>query len=156
MANGVLRFGGMPTDAEVNMLMERFGVPQEDKPIPYTEITATLRYEKESNRWGTVVDAWRRRLERDHNVILKAGGGQFVAMTPSDRITHSGSRVKSGVRRIRKAGSIVASTDRGRLSEQDKARADHITIVTAALSHAALEQTRKLPVRLPEPVTQQS
>jgi hypothetical protein len=149
MTDGILRFGGMPTDAEVRMLLERFGKPKENTPIPYTEVEKTLGFARDGqteNRFNTVTAAWRRALVRDHNIHMRRGGGCFVALDPSGRVDLSGSKIKRGVRSIRRGGKIVSTTDRSRLSEDDVRRADHIQVLTAAFNRAAsIESKRKAP-----------
>lgn len=147
-----LRFGGMPTDAEVRMLRDRFGVPEEGTPMPYNEIAQTIRQTERSNRYYTVVNAWRRFLRREHNVILRAGGGCFRAMSPSQRVDHSGDRVKSGLRTIRRAEQVLIGTDRARLTDEEKRRADHTQLIASALTHAARVESQKPVPALPEAV----
>ena len=152
MKDGTLRFGGMPTDAEVNMLMERFGKPEEKIPIPYTEVEKTLHFARDgktAGRWKTVTNAWRQRLRRLHHVEMSAGGGCFTPLPPGDRVVLSASRVHRGSRQFRKASDLIRHTERARLDDAGKKNADHIQVIASAVQFALRTEARKPPRELP-------
>ena len=77
---------GIPTKLDVDKLIQRFGIPEENATFTWEEIAETIGQEKGTYRFKTVVTAWRRQLEQDHNVLLFAPG-QNVGLTVADANT---------------------------------------------------------------------
>jgi len=150
---GKIGFGGMPTDAEVRQLMERFGVPTEGEEISYDAITEVIGYGNNPNRWRTVVAAWRKRLFRDSNIIMRAGGGMFVVLDPAARVDHSISGMKAGARKVRRSERVIVRTERNRLDEGYKAKYDHAINSASAIRLALRSEAARMKTpRLPEEV----
>lgn len=147
------RFGGLPTDVDVRMLFEAFTVPEVGTVIPYASIADILKTPARSNRFRTVVEAWRRRLAREHNVYLRASDGAYTAMTAPERVDFGGSKLRSSLRAMRRAHTVVGGTDRSQLTDVQRAAADHVLLTSATVIQAARLQARaKKPLALPEGV----
>lgn len=154
MSNFKQFFGGIPTEMDVRTLIEQFGVPKAGTSITYDEVASAINQKIKSHRYGTVTNAWRRKLFREHNVIFRAREGKFTVMDPGQRVFHGGERLRRGAREFRKANVIVTSTDRAKLTDEEKAQADHIQLTTATAIQACRIQARlKTPVQLPEAVS---
>ena len=152
MAEYQIRFEGKPTDAEVGMLLARFGKPPEEgSSIAYGDVTTVLGIQAGDNRWKTITNAWRNRLRREYNAETKAGGGMFTVLIPVQRIDLASTRTKGAFRGIRRAHKVILGTDMGRLEAPDKTRADHLLMVHAKLS-LALKANGSKPIELPEPI----
>lgn len=111
-------FRGIPTKIDVDRIIEQFGIPEEGTEIDMKDIAKVIRVEKRSYRFSTVVTAWKKRLFREHNILMVATGeGSYRAAAPDERIDYSTRKVSSGRRAIGRAIVIAHSTDAGRLSE---------------------------------------
>lgn len=144
--SGRLHFGGIPTEIDVRKLVEQFGVPKEGAKITWEELEETLEMDRSVQRFRTVTNAWRKKLFREHGLLVKAigmGEGLEIA-TPSQRIDVSSRQFKHGMRRIRRASHIAISTDRGRLSEDEKRVQDHLSAVAAQMIGMARVEAKKL------------
>lgn len=126
--NLVIFNGGISTEPEVNALIEKFGVPEPNAEIPYSEVEKVIGVDRKKSRWASVTTAWRNRLEREHNVLLEAVPGEgFRAMTPDDRIVYSGKKYKHGIKAITRALVVVQKTDLAQLIDENKRAATHIS-----------------------------
>jgi hypothetical protein len=85
-----LHFGGMSTDPEVKRLREQYpaAMLQPGFTIHYDDISTIIGVEYGQTRWDTVVDAWRRKIEKEDNVVLlpERGLRRFRVASPEDRV----------------------------------------------------------------------
>lgn len=146
-------FAGLPTDIDIRALTEAFGVPEEGDSISYDEIANTIKVPVGSNRYHTVVGQWRKRLQREHNIYMKAGDGRYEVLDPAGRVDLGASKLRTGARMFRKAHVVVESTDRKRLTPQQRARADHIQMTTATAIQSARLASKKPTAELPQAVS---
>lgn len=153
MKKSQMYFGGVPTDLDVEKLKTKFGVPAPGTAISYQAIAECLGISRNEFRWHSVVGAWRRHLDRQFNVILKAMKNDgFVALDPSGRVDYSGRKYKGGLRQVVRAATVAARTDRGSLSPEEVRVCDHIQNTGASLRLAAATAARSL--KYEEPVKQ--
>ena len=151
MANGLTFNRGIPTDVDVRKLEERFGVPAPGDMIGYDDITDTLKVGRDQNRWRSVVVAWRKKLDREHNILLKAVSNEgFRAMDGHARVDFSGRTYKGGLRRIVKAATIAARTDSAGLTPGELKTRDFIQNAGAVIRGAAATAARQLTYPDPE------
>mgnify|MGYP001320418575 CR=1 FL=1 len=144
--------GGVPTDPEVNDLMEEIGVPRPGDIIPYTRIEAIIKTTRKRARWISVTTAWRKRLDRDHNILLKAVPNEgFEVLDNSGRVNFGGKLYKESLRRMGRAVKVVSTTDRSGLNDDEKRAADHIQKTGAQLRLVAQTAARDLSYPDPEP-----
>lgn len=126
-------FGGVPTDADVEKLRQRYGAPAIGTRISYNDLQIVTGCAKMSNRFKTVVEAWRRKLEREHNLLLKAIPGiGYEVLDNHGRVNLAGTMHHHGLRKIMRAGMIAATTERAELSEPERRVCDHIAANGAA------------------------
>ena len=138
-------FGGIPTDIEVKLLSDRFGVPKQGQIIKYDDITDVIKVQRTESRWGSVVSAWRKKLERENNIILTAVKNLgFEALTSSGRVDFSAKVFKQAIKRTGRAATIASKTNRKELSESERKVCDHIQNTGAALRLAAAQATRQI------------
>lgn len=136
-------FAGLPTEIDVRALVERFGVPEVGAVIGYPEVEAVIKCKHGSYRWGTVTHAWRKQLYKLHNVVFRARDGEFTALNAEERVDLGGDRVQRGFREFRKAHVLVSATDVSQLSDEMRAKADHIKSTTATAIQSARAVSRK-------------
>lgn len=140
-----IHFAGVPTKPDVDRMQSVFGVPDEGRLITYEEIEQVIGCKYRSNRFTSVVNAWRKSLESKHQVILGCDPGKGVyRLNPDDRLDLSGSKLRSGFRSVGKSGRIVAFTERARLSPENQRAADHITRVVSSVKLAIATAAKQI------------
>ncbi len=126
-----LFFGGIPTAPDVDALIEEFGVPEIGVLISYSNISKVIGVPKDKNRFKSVTDAWKKRLDIKHNVIIEAiRNNGFKALSPSGRVGLGSRQIKSAVKKINNTTRILVRTDKKNLSDSEKLFTEHI-ILTA-------------------------
>lgn len=145
---------GVPTEIDVRKLMEKYGVPAQGQRISKNEVSGIIGVPVGSNRYLSIVTAWRKKLDRESNVIFKVVNGSFVVADPSTRIDMSGAGMKHALRKVRRSGGIAARTDRDGLTAEQMRTQDHIVSVSVSLLQMSAVAARKL--KYPEPTKQVS
>ena len=134
---------GIPTLPDVDNLHARFGIPQEGVVIKWTEIESVLACGRTTCRFKTVVDAWRKSLEKKHGFALVAERGVgLVRPIPDTYVETAGTKARSAMRFIGRSIKFVGMADRNRLSDQNKKAADHFTRLGANIQLAALSAAK--------------
>lgn len=137
MSESNLFQGGVPTKPDVDKLREKFGVPKEGAVITWKQIEDVIGCKKGSSRFATVVDAWRKAMDREHQLIFGPVRGQGLkALPPDDRIELSSQKRKSGIRMVGRSFKIATFTDRNRLTPENQRVQDHILRSAAAIKLA--------------------
>lgn len=138
-------FGGIPTDVDVEMITKAIGVPKVGDKVTYAQIESVLRLKRTENRFITVVSAWRRKMDREHNLLMKAIPGMaFEVLDASGRVDLSSKVFKQALKRTGKAVAIAARTDRKELTEEEKKVCDHIQRTGATLRLEASKAARQI------------
>jgi hypothetical protein len=147
--DGVLFFGGVPTDTDIATLRNAYPVEAltEGRVIPYEEVGKLIMEGPKTHRFRTVTNRWRKMLEKENSIVLgaKAGVG-FLVLSPQERVTlasgHLHSSSLQAVRAHRRSGDVP----RARLTTEEGKRADHILHVSAAvISHGRLLSRQEKP-----------
>ena len=139
-------FGGhMPTDIDVEKLNQEFGVPTEGQKLLYSDLEKCLGTSKSTSRFRSVLSAWRRLLDKKHNLLLKAIPNiGFEVMTPTMRVSHCSGGFSRGLRRIYKSALDAARTRRDGLPVDEVRVLDHVQNTGASLRLAAQAAARQL------------
>jgi hypothetical protein len=112
-----LFLGGVPTAPDIKAIEDAVGLPGEGALVSWEMLEKILNKNRGEHRFKTVVTAWRKKLMRDHNVLMVARGGEgLVAATPDERIDYGSRQQKIGVRHIRRGAVVAALTDGTRLT----------------------------------------
>jgi len=144
-------FGGLPTDIDVAKIEESIGVPEIDVLIPYSSIEAATGIARSSNRFKTVLEAWRRKLRNEKNIVTECVPGDGVkAATNSRRLELVDIGIKQSSRKVVRVIKIAESTPSdGLKAHEQKLRewqlkygSDHIRMVQS--SRKALVDEQKL------------
>jgi len=116
-------FGGVPTEADVNILMNYWDKDSfvSGAVIKYEDVAALLNKPVKSARFKTVTSVWRKKLENLYNVLLKCDAieQQFVVLTEGGKVELSRSKVKSAAVSARRACTVAATVDLKKLSESE-------------------------------------
>lgn len=145
MTKSLIFGGGVPTEIDVRRLLEAFGIPAIGQLLTYDQISGALGLDRQSWRWHTVTGAWRKRLYREHNLVLSAiAKTGFKVEDSRGRVGVSASKYRGGLRRIAAASIMAARTDRAELTPEESAACDHIQNTGAALRLAAATAARQI------------
>jgi len=139
--------GGAPTGPDVQILLDKYPVEKLiiGTKISWEDIAEALRLDVDGYRFRTVVGAWRKRLDRNHNILFVtiASYGLEVA-DGSKRINESSRSVKAGFRKIGRAGSIATRTETLGLKPEELKARDHICRISSTFISQYQVEARKL------------
>lgn len=143
-------FGGVPTAPDVEKLLEHFGVPQPGV-ITYSDLSEVLGMRWRTARFRSVVDAWRHRLRREHNISTRAELGEGIRiLAEHERADVARDQLRRGARSSAKAVREVRDTRIEQLDEKQRAHHDHVAMVAERIFHATTEAVRQItPPRAP-------
>lgn len=143
-----LHIGGLTTDPQIRRLSERYAdiASRRGTVIPHEEIEALIEAERGSNRYKTITNRWRRRVERETGIVI-AGTGEavgvgFRVLTDDEQVGFGVSQRVSAGRRIRRWHSVVSNVNTDRLSPAMRTVRD-FEVSAAARLHLAMTQVRK-------------
>lgn len=143
MSKQRLFLGGLPTEPDVRKLIDAFPRLEPGAEISHAEIAKVIGVDRDSDRYRTVTNAWRRLLKKDHNVRLKAlPGVGFKSIDGMERVIDNMHGFTQGARKIRKAADDVRRVEIGKLSQEQQRVAEHtLRHMEATVDH--LQKTSK-------------
>lgn len=140
-------FGGLPTDLDVKKLIEVIGIPEESTVISYEKIGDVIGELPRTNRYMAITTAWRKKLFREHNVLMDTRRGEgFYRATPKDRVSVASDKAHMGKRAIIRASTIAGTTEKTKLDEETRKICDHLSMLPGRLRLAELVSPKALPV----------
>jgi hypothetical protein len=147
-------FGGVPTNIEVRALREAYPDDSltQGRLIPYPEIEALIKCPRDSNRWRSVTDRWRKTIEREVGVIIAPDPMKSPAwkiLLENEKVVASGAKLKTAGRMARRSYVLASRVDVKQLTEQEKAEYDHFVMRSTAVIMASRLRPK---VALPEVV----
>ncbi len=136
----------IPTKVDVDRLIAAFGVPESGTKITYADISKTIGYEKDTFRWRTVTEAWRKKLYSHHNILFEAiRNDGFLCLNPNERIGWSVRKVATGKKSMMKGVNVCQSTDLNSLDDNNKELWRHISHIPNRLKMAELTESKEVP-----------
>lgn len=154
MENGKsgIYFGGIPTEPDVNKLAEVFKTQEmvPGKQILYSEVCDIIKQKPGSSRWRSVTDAWRKKIEKDGNVIMSCDSFKqaFCVLSEGGKVEFSGKKLRSAVTFAKRSFIVSGMIDVKQLSEEDRCKHEFNTLKSANV--IALAQLRSNKNLLPE------
>lgn len=139
-----LFLGGVPVRSDVDRLIE--GLEYEPGTlIAHNEIAALIGVAKGTNRYRTVVGAWKRRMlsERNVDIQVERGVGYRVLLEP-ERVAHGVKGYRAALKAGGKAVGRVARADPERLNGTQQRQRDYMIKQGAALIHEGRAATREV------------
>lgn len=119
MSTPTIFLGGLPTGPDIAKLVDAYGIPAVGDRIEWKQIEGVLGLKRTEHRFKTIVGQWRRKLYRDHNVVLAPGddmrGIGLEALNPEKRINLAAAGFKAGARKINRASELAVRTDQKEL-----------------------------------------
>lgn len=145
-------FGGIPTEPDVNRLMDAFQVQKmaAGDMIPYSKISDVIGQEKESRRWTSVTNAWRKKIEKDYGIILGCDpfNRAFRILPEGGKVQLSRKKLRAAVSSARRSYIISGLIDVKQLTKDEKREHDfNLTRSGNLLASAQLRSNNK---HLPE------
>lgn len=140
---------GIPTKPDVESIIKETGDLKEGQVVEYSLLSKVIGQPRHSDRWRSVIGAWKSRLFREFNVVVEAVPNVgYRVLPPSERVDYSGRKVKQGFRRIRNGAVVARQTRRKGLTIDAVKALDHIGMLDATLKLA--ERTQAKEMALPE------
>jgi hypothetical protein len=149
--NSLIFDAGVPTAPDVAKLDQAYDVMPEGLVLAWETMAEITGLNRKTYRFSTVVAAWRKKLERERNIILgPVGGGRGLkVLNCAERCELGGAKLKTGMRSTRRGGCIVLKTDKTSLPPDMMRAADHVVRLSAMLQTLAATEAKKL--RYPDP-----
>jgi hypothetical protein len=114
---GKIFAGGIPTLSDVENLMAAFPI-ESGSVVSYSSVEFIIQNPYGSHRFGTVTDAWRKRVFRESGIDSEAAGGEFRFLTPDESVTVRSKIFHRIGRAVRRNYVKVAAINAIELSEQ--------------------------------------
>jgi len=138
-------FNGVPTAPAVRRIMESCEGMQPGDVMNHEALEAIIGFDRTTNRYKTCVSAWIKAMEAERQLIVTCVRGEgYQVCTPGENIGVASRKHKSGVRRIFRAGEIVAITPRAELTATEQAQADRLVFAVGAIRVAEATKPKKL------------
>ena len=141
--------GGIPTAPDVKRLREHYpdNSFEVGQSIPYNEVERVLGCNKRSYRFRTVTFRWRRLVEKESNVIIGTDSGKgFVILDDHQKLSLSGSKLRSAARFARRSYIVAGHINRRNLTDDEASRLDHQgKVAGAVLAAASIKRNAELP-----------
>lgn len=143
---------GKPTVPDVQKIIDEYKTYSDGDVFYHAKISEIIEVAETSQRFKTITAAWRKLLIKSKNVYMEVSrsvDGEnvqrfFKVLRPSERITLSTSRQKSGIKKIAVGGDIALSTSDRDLDEGDRRTRDHAVRVAATVKMAVVEDKLRL------------
>ena len=143
-----LYFGGIPTEPDVNRLIDAFSV-DDLKPgtqISYNETARIINQKVRTYRWKTVTTSWRKKLENDYNIILVCipESQAFEVLTEPGKVKLSRSKLRSSVRLARRSIDVSGRVNLKALSDEERKAHDfNCNKASAVIASGQLRSAQK-------------
>lgn len=127
----------LPRKMEVRYLLEKYGVPAEDKFFSHEELEEVIgRKRKHGQAYYDIVGRWKRVLFKQFNVdIVSCNRRGYVCANPNVRIEDSSLRAgKAQDNLLHHAGERAGKTRRAGLTKENKAVQDYWISISNGLS----------------------
>lgn len=127
-SNEKLFFGGVPTAPDVTLLLEAIPPDSMEPGSVYThaDLASVFTVSPKSNRYRSVVAAWRNKILQDHNIDITAEiGVGYRVLKDDERITHGVRDAKGARKKLTRAAHRIDRADRSLLTDAQRKQADH-------------------------------
>ena len=145
-ATTVSFFRGIPTAPDVKRLDDAYGSLSVGQKLQWGELASVVGESPGTYRFRTIVTQWRRKLDRDRNIIMGAVRGEGLEVLDGHgRAVHVGVGFKSGMRKSGRAASVACRTDLTTLDAPDRRVVEHVNNTVAAIRLVAATKAKELP-----------
>ena len=138
-------FSGRPTGPDVEKIVEAFAELKDGDMIPYDVIAGLIKEDVRSNRFTTVVNVYRRKMRREKNIEFQAiPNAGLAVIDQTNRISKSSKIMKTGIKRMVKAGDLAGRTATDKLDESSKRLRDHVIGISGTIKLTYATEAQKL------------
>lgn len=138
---------GRSTAPQVRILRDKFPVKRGDK-VTKQQIAQAIGEEIDSNRWLTVVQAWRKQVERETGIYLRALPKEgYEACAGDDQVRGGMDKTRTAVRCLQRGVERASVVPEGELTEGGRMARLHMTMRLAPMiagMRTAVKESRKL------------
>lgn len=151
-----LFLGGIPTGPDVKLLAEAFDPIEPGDEFTHDAMEKVLSIKRDSARYRSVTDAWRRDKLRDENVeIVALPRVGFRALTPNERVDENIKGFRYGTRKQARSVNRIARVKQTEdLDAIHRQKQDHMLRSVPALLEAARKVVHE--IQPPKPAAQLS
>lgn len=153
MADAKLFFGGVPTAPDVDKLNEAFpDLVRNGRILTHQEIEVASGLVYGTNRYQTVVQAWRKRLAKKGIILSgrKAKGKGYAVLTGDQIVDYAQEKIQHAGRKVKHAVIAVSHVPDNELSTERRRYRDQLIAQAASLLQGHLGFRKALAV--PKPV----
>lgn len=154
MSDKKLFFGGLPTDIEVRKLIEHYAVPAA-RLYAYQELAEVCghAWPQDRNRLKVVFTRWRKRLERDYQLVSEGLPGEGIKiLAESERTQHGTRYARIGTRKARRGLVRIMLTDASKIDDpKARAEAEHAQMVASRILPTLAQNVKALTPPSPPP-----
>lgn len=148
MSKTGLFLGGVPTGPDVLRLIESFPDLKPGDEVTHERISSVIGQDRESNRYKSVVTAWRKKMFRDHNIDMEAVQNVgFRVLNSIERVSAGVKGVGKNVRGLVRSESRIRSAPAEQLSQQQQGVREHVLRHTGALVDSARRASKEIAVK---------
>lgn len=140
-------FNGRPAGPDVEAIIKEVPVAglAVGVVVSYARIAEIIHEGVGSNRFRTVTASWRKRLERNNNIVFGTIANEgFVVLDPPQRVEFSSSRLSGGLRKIRAGARVAAQTPENDLTEDEKRTRNYVLVVGGSVQQIMQSERKKL------------
>lgn len=145
-------FGGVPTDTEVQKLVEAYRDAAIDTVLPHEELEKLAGAKRRTSRYRTIITAWRKRMLNEHNVdIGSVWNTGYKVLDPAGRVSAALGNFARGTKQIGVARNRIVRTPIDKLPEPEQRAAEHKTLLITHADTYMQEQQRRLKITFDVP-----
>jgi hypothetical protein len=152
MGKGKIYFGGIPTGPDVNRLVDAFKVQEMNLGdlIPYEKVSEIIGQGQNSSRWRSITNAWRKKIENEHNIIIRCDNEKpaFRLIKEGEKVKYSSEKICSAAKAARRSLAILTVVNLKELTEDERKTFDFNTTRSGSMISSA--QLRSGKNHLPE------
>ncbi|MFM7007999.1 MAG: hypothetical protein ACKO0Z_01485 [Betaproteobacteria bacterium] len=139
-----MKFSGNEIKPDVDKLMEHFDLHPGDV-ILHQDIAHVANARYQSNRYRSIIVAWRRRLLREKNIDIapKIGHGYFV-LSDNERVSYGVTDFEHSVRKMGKSADRVSRADAAKMDDTHRRQRDHSVRLMSELMQAARNTKKQI------------
>jgi hypothetical protein len=138
--------GGIPLAPDVAKLLEHYKTPEERSLIPYADIAKIIGAAVNTNRFRSVVAAWRRVLDKPPHVrrlVAHSDKRAYMALDGDGHVRHADRKIDLGIRAVKRQTRSLAAVDSSRLSSEGKLQRDHALLKGGTVTQYHLRMSRR-------------
>lgn len=153
--NSALFNRGIPWSADILRIIEKYPNLTDDLTIPIKDVESCIQEPHTASRFQGVTSAWRRKMERENNVIIKRtklvdGTKVFLVLNNKGRVKIGNSGYKSGLKKVVVAGKRMQRTGQDGLSIDELRQRDHVAKMAATIACTASVEAKR--IEYPDPI----